>query len=178
MDRSEWFEWEAELPREAEKFLDTVRSEAERWLDADPTNSQVYKWEDFLVLGLDVSDRTRNRVLRTLRADYGPSGLTYGEDETYQFATDLTPKQHEYGHIDHGNQTPADLGQIAAAWLRTQMVRPIELAVWQRPFYWCTQYQLMDTGRWLCWSAKGNQPRSSLGLPDSISIVKTLNNQH
>lgn len=174
VEQAKWFEWEEALPREAEEFLEALRAEAEGWLDADPLASQVYDLEDGLVLGLDVGDRARNIGLRTLRIDYGPSGLVHGEDETHQFDGSLTPAQHEYGTLERGGRSAADLGRAAAAWFREQMVRPIELDEWDWPGYWCRRYRLADSGRLLSWSAKDNQLRPNLGAPDRVSAVVTL----
>lgn len=172
----QWFEWEDDLPPEVEAFLEAVRAEAERWTDTDPLASQVYELEAGFVLGLDVSDLDRKVGLRTLRVDYRPAGLVYGDDETYQFDDALTPAQHEYGELARGSRSPADLGRAAAAWLRQQMLRPIELLEWQRPGYWCRRYRLADSGRLLSWSAKDNQLRPDLGAPDRVSAVVTIAN--
>ena len=66
------------------------------------------------------------------------------------------------------------LGRAAAAWMREQMVRPIELLEWQRPGYWCRRYRLADSGRLLAWSAEDNRLRPNLGEPDRVSAVVTL----
>jgi len=173
-DHSAWFEWEEDLPGEVAAFLVAQRAEAECWTDADPLDSQVYELADGFVIGMDVGDRERNCGLRTLRVDYGPAGLVYGEDETHQFDGALTPAQHEYGQLDRGGRSPAELGRAAAAWLRAQMVRPIELVEWERPGYWCRRYRLAGSGRWLAWTAADNRLRPDLGPPDRVSAVVTL----
>jgi hypothetical protein len=173
MSGAEWFESENDLSAEAAGFLEAVRGAAQHWLDADPLESQVYIHESDLVLGLDVCDRDRNCVVRTLRCDYSNMGLVYGEDETGQFVTPLTPKQREYGYIDHQNRSFTDLGRIAANWLREQWARPVELLEWKRDIYRCRQWRLADTGRNLCWSSTDHHPRSDLGSADQISAVRT-----
>ena len=168
-----WFEWEDELPATVEEFLSAIREEAERWSDANLLDLQIYEWDDRFVFGLDVCDCAKNLVLRTLRFDYGPFGLVYGEDETKQFATGLTEKQHEFGSLDHEGRSPADLGKAAATWLRTQKVRPILLDEWERADYWCRCYRLADSGRKLVCSAKGKRLRPDLGPPDRTRKVIT-----
>ena len=166
-----WFDWDGDLWPEAAAFLDAVRKGAAGWNDANPDNSMVYEWNDQLVLGLDVSDRDRRTVLRTLRVDYGPQGLVLGEDETGQFVSELTPQQHEFRRIGHGDLGPADLGRMAADWFQTQLERPIELAEWHGWTYWYREYRLADSGRTLCWLANGNKPKRDLGPPDQVWAV-------
>jgi hypothetical protein len=158
-----------------QEFLAALREEAVAWHDADPLNSQVYDRPGyFLVLGLDVCDRDRHQVLRTLRVDYGPRGIAYGEDETQQFATALSPSHAEYGEVSRPEASPSDLARLAARWLRAQMLRRIELLEWIDGDYWLRRYRLADTGRSLCWSAANNTPRSALGKPTRVSPVPTL----
>ncbi|NKB56475.1 MAG: hypothetical protein GKS00_09075 [Alphaproteobacteria bacterium] len=175
---AEWFECDDELPNELADFLQAARVEAEHWNDANSAHSQVYIWDDRIVLGMDVCDLERSSVLRALRADYGASGLVYGDDETHQFTTDLIFKQPEYRHIEHNTQSAANHGRTAVTWFRSQMERPIELLEWKRfGFwgYWRRQYRLADTGRLLSWSAKGNNRRTGLGNPNRVIPVVTLN---
>jgi hypothetical protein len=174
MSGAEWFEGGSDLPAEAARFLDVVRAEAQRWRDADPLGSQVYLHGSDLVFGLDVFDRDHNCIVRTLRCDYSSAGLVYGEDETGQFVTPLTPKQHEYGHIEHQGKSFTDLGHIAANWLRDQWARPIQLLEWKRDNYRCRQWRLAETGRNLCWSSSSSHLRQDLGSPDHIFAVRTL----
>lgn len=173
MSGSPWFDWDEDLSEEAAAFLDAVRNIAASWRDADPIHSMVFAQDDDLVLGLDVSDSDARTVMRTLRVDYGASGLVHGEDETSQFVTPLTPQRHEYRQIGHGDLTPGELGRIAADWFRTEMIRPIELAEWHGRTFWYREYRLADSGRTLCWSADGNRPKRDLGPPDHVSAVVT-----
>ncbi len=176
MDNEEtvdWFEWDGELPSDTSTFLQSLRAAARQWTDADPRHAQVYQRADRLVLGLDVPDCARRKVVRNLRIDYGPFGLIHGEDETGQYVTELTPAQDEYGCLAHAGKSPADLGRAAAAWFRREMARPIELLEWQRLFYWYKEYRLTDTGRSLCWSAKNDERRPNLGAPRRAFKVET-----
>ncbi len=113
-----WFAWDCQFPNETGTFLQNLRVAAGRWSDADPRHARVYQRADRLVLGLDVPDCARCKIVRNLRIDYGPFGLIHGEDDTGQYVTKLTPAQDEYGCLAHTGRSPADLGRAAAAWFR------------------------------------------------------------
>jgi hypothetical protein len=170
-----WFDWDDGLPGDTSHFLTVVRAEASRWEGADPDDSRVYMHGDCLVLGLDVCDRVRHVVLRTLRIDYGASRMACGEDASGQFVGNLTGSEDESGSFDREGRTSSSLGTTAACWLFEQMIRPIELEVWEYPDYWYRRYRLADTKRPLSWSAARNAPPArKLGPAHQITLVDTL----
>ncbi len=93
-----WFEWHDPVTPEVGEFLSALRQSASTWSDADPLDSLVYEFPgQFVVVGLDVCDRERGGVLRTLRLDYGPLRVIYGEDETQQLLPPSVPRKQSTG---------------------------------------------------------------------------------
>jgi hypothetical protein len=106
--------------------LDIVEcnSEAERaFIEALHARAEASGWyadswsrPDRVVLSL--CRIRRNCVVRTLRVDFDGRTLTFGDDETHQFVTDLDQAR---GAIVIAGRPPAELAGVAADWLESEM---------------------------------------------------------
>lgn len=133
--------------------LNTLAAEsgwfAESWQD----RGRVVITVDVVVPGL---------VVRMLRVDFDGTTLLCGPDETLQLATDLDPRRPDV-HRWSG-ESPPELAARAAAWLASQLARPVHRREWGRGHR--VEWILGDTGERLC----GTGPKAD-GPPDSVVIV-------
>lgn len=116
---TDWFAYGCleSFNKDEREFLHALRQSAADWTKIKPMQSQVYKFEDdILILGLDVDHPERNLIIHALRAEYTSGGVKMGIDETSQFATNLTADQKFYVEMPHKGLTPKDLACEVSAW--------------------------------------------------------------
>jgi hypothetical protein len=126
--------------------------------------------EDRLVLSVCPSDPQYNCVLRTLRVDFDGVSVSFGPDETHQFATDLDPARADV--VVLSGRPPAELASAAATWLEKEMRRPIVRHEWNRSTFRRREWLLTDTEEVLVVSDSANiRQRQGLGPPDCVALV-------
>jgi hypothetical protein len=144
-----------------------VHAEAGGWF------ADSWPRDDRIVLSVCVSDPEQRSVLRTLRVDFDGVAVSYGPDETHQFATDLDPRRP---YVTVMSRRPvAELALAAATWLQREMRRPITRHEWDRPDFRRKVWVLADTGQELVVSDSSNIiRRQRIGPPDRV--VQVLGN--
>jgi hypothetical protein len=149
-----------ELERE---FIELLHAHAE----AGGWFAEAWPREDRFMLSVSPSDQ---HVLRTLRVDFDGAAVSFGPDETHQFATDLDPARADV--VVLSGRPLADLASAAATWLEREMHRPIVRHDWDRLTFHRREWFLGDTGERLSISDSANQVRrKGLGPPDHIVQV-------
>jgi len=120
--RFEITECNNELERQ---FIELIhlRSEADGWYPG-----VVWTHDDRLVLGVDIIDCELNCVLRSLRVDFYGQKVLFGDDETYQFVTDLDPYRSGVSMLS--NRPVQEMAGIVADWLIGQIRRQIVCRQW------------------------------------------------
>jgi hypothetical protein len=141
------------------------RTEAGGW------SADAWRWDDRVVVAVCPCDLdpAYNCVLRTLPVDFDGSTVSFGPDETHQFATDLDPARA--GVLVLSGQPVHELAAAAADWLEREMRRPIVRHEWNRPDRHGVarrRWVLADTGETLV--TQGHVP-PGLGPPDRVVAV-------
>lgn len=116
-----------------------ARAEAGNWF------AEAWPRVDRFMLSVSPTDSQRGCVLRTLRVDFDGIAVSFGPDETHQFATDLDPARPDV--IVLGGRPLAELAAAAAIWLEREMDRPIVRQEWDRPGFRRRAWVLADTGK-------------------------------
>jgi hypothetical protein len=75
---------------------------------------------DRFLLSVTILDQLAKCVVRTLRVDFDGVAVTFGDDETHQFVTNLDPSQ---GAAVVSGLPITELADIAANWLEREMHR-------------------------------------------------------
>jgi hypothetical protein len=141
-----------------------ARAEAGGWF------ADSWPREDRFMLSVCPSDPQYRCVLRTLRVDFDGVAVSFGPDETHQFATDLDPARADV--VVLSGRPSAELASAAATWLEKEMRRPIVRHEWNRPTFHRREWLLADTGEGLVASDSANiHRRHELGPPDSVVLV-------
>ena len=158
--------------------LDECNNERERefvallHLRAETGSWYANSWprDDRVIITVDITDPTRNCILRMLRVDYDGSALALGTDETFQLVSDLDPARPDVVLLK--GRPVTDLATTAADWLEQEMNRPIMRLEWNQPEFSRTLWILADTGEELVISDSANTfRREGLGSPDRIISV-------
>ncbi|WP_265595144.1 hypothetical protein [Haloferula sp. BvORR071] len=174
-DPSEWFEIGHYRSAAEQAFAETLRDRAHAWRipGSSPDHTLVGRGgDDRLVLALDISDQESKVCLRTLRIEFDGTGVVLGEDETGQLVTDLDPTLPDvFARRDSGG-TPALFASFAADWVEQELRRRIERHEWTRDGFCHRRWLFADTGKSIVWSDSCNTPRSNLGPPDRIIVVR------
>lgn len=176
-DSTVWFEVESYRTEQERAFVAAIRKRANDWGDLDvwADDSFTQRREDRLILALDLVDRERHSVLRTLRADYDETGVVVGPDPSGQLVGGIDTSRGD-AVVHRGGGTPESLADIVADWMENEMRRPIERHEWQRQRLFRRlrfhRYVLADTGESLGSSYPDNRPRSQLGSPNRIVVVR------
>ena len=147
-------------------FIELLHARAEaggRFADSRPR-------EDRFMLSVCPSDPQHGCVLRTLRVDFDGVAVSFGLDETHQFATDLEPARADV--VVLSGRPSAEPASAAATWLEEEMRRPIVRHEWNRPTFRGREWLLADTGEGLIVGDSANiRHRQGLGPPDSVALV-------
>jgi len=158
--------------------IDECNSESERaFIEALHGRAAAGGWyadgwprEDRFMLSVCLSDPDFLSVLRTLRVDYDGESVTFGTDETHQFATDLDPARPDVTVVR--GRPVAELAAAAADWLEREMRRPIVRREWNRSGFKRHEWLLADTGEPIAISDSDNAGRHpDLGEPDRVVHV-------
>lgn len=97
--------------------------------------------DDRVVMGVDIADGERNLILRSLRIEFTGDAVTFGEDETYQFVTDLRPNTP--GTHVLSNCSVPEMANTVADWLLRETRRAILYQEWSR-VYQGSEYVFAD----------------------------------
>jgi hypothetical protein len=156
-------------------YLDECNTERERdFIELLHARAEAGGWfadswprEDRIILSVCPCDPEYRCVLRTLRVDFDGVAVSFGPDETHQFATDLDPARPDV--LVLSGRPMAELASAAATWLEREMRRPILRHEWNRPSFQRREWYLADTGQCLIVSDSANDPqRLGLGPPDRV----------
>jgi hypothetical protein len=103
-----------------------LRSESDGWYP------DAWVWDDRVVVALCPGDDTPGYqlLLRTLRVDFKGLEITFGEDETHQFATELDPSKS--GVVALTGLSIIEMANVAADWLLKEYRRPMVRQEWDR----------------------------------------------
>jgi hypothetical protein len=123
-----------------------------------------------VVVGFMIVDEEDN-YLETFRVDYSDGLVAVGRDETSgSLDADLDSSRPEYAEYRH--PSPRACAEFAAMQIERQLRRPVECHEWHGPGFRHKRWLFSDTGEGLAFCDTDCEPRSNLGPPDRIRVVR------
>jgi len=119
----EWLEPIASGDPVIDRVANGFQRRAARWQEIGVRPYHLlFQWEcGILTTAVDIDDRERRAIVRTLRADYDGARVLVGVDETGQLVTPLIDEHDGTRSYDVRGETPEAIGQMMAEKLESRL---------------------------------------------------------